>query len=135
MTRVLDSAVSESQELALTPQRLRWLALSMAGGTLVICGAAVALGTLGRLPLPDFVRLTLAGLAVASLVVGVLLAVTADRTSRGSAARIVVSLALREAAGLLGAVLTFLGGGPGWALGLGAVAILAILALLPPADR
>jgi len=117
------------------PRYLRWLALSMAGGTIVICAVATILGGVGRLPLPSFVAATLACLATASLLVGIVLAVTADRTAPGFAPRIVVSLALREAAGLLGAVLTLLGGGAVWALGFGGAAATAILALLPAEER
>lgn len=110
---------------------LRWIALAMAAGLVALIVLVVLLRPASGDGLPSSVVWTLAALAAASLGVGVVLAVTADARSAGYAARAVVSLALREAAGLLGALLTLLGGEPAWALGLGGAAVVALLVLMP----
>jgi hypothetical protein len=114
-----------------SPDALRLIALAMAAALFALVAVALAVRPAGAAPLPPTVTWTIAALALGNLVVGVLLAVTSDPRAASYRARIVVSMALRETCGLLGAVLTLLGGDPGWALGLGGVAVVALLALRP----
>lgn len=110
---------------------LRWIALAMATGLVALIVLVVFLRPASGDGLPPSVVWTIGALAAANLVVGVVLAVTADARAAGYRVRAVVSLALREVAGLLGAILTLLGGEPAWALGLGGAAVVALFVLMP----
>jgi len=104
--------------------------MAMAAALLALIAVALAFRPQSAAP-PPFVTWTVAALALGNLLAGVTVAVTADPRSAGYRARWVVSMALRETCGVLGAVLTLLGGDPSWALGLGGAAIVALLALRP----
>jgi hypothetical protein len=110
---------------------LRLIALAMAAALAVLVVLAVVLQPAGRYPLPATAVWILGALGAGNLVVGTLLGATADPAAAGYPARILISLALREAAGLLGAVTTLLGADVGWAIGLGGAAVVALVALLP----
>lgn len=116
------------------PGVLRLIALAMAAALFALVAIALVVRPVATGALPPFVAWTIGGLAAGSLLVGILLAVTADAASSGYRVRLLVSLALRETGGLLGAIATLLGGEPAWALGLGGAAIVALLALLPAAE-
>lgn len=110
---------------------LRLIALAMAAALFALVAVALAVRPVGAVPPPPMVTWTIAALALGNLVVGVVLAVTSDPRAASYRRRLVVSMALRETCGLLGAVLTLLGGDPAWALGLGGAAVVALLALRP----
>lgn len=116
---------------AAPPDVLRLIAMAMAAALFALIAVALALRPAGAVPPPPFVTWTVAALAFGNLVVGVVLAVTSDPRAAGYRGRLVVSLALRETCGMLGAILTLLGGDPAWALGLGGAAVVALLALRP----
>jgi len=123
---------SSGSAAAVSAGPLRLIAVAMAAALVALVAVALAFRPANVAP-PPVVAWTLGALALGNLLAGVVVAVTADPGSRGYRARWVVSLALRETCGLLGAVLTLLGGDPAWALGLGGAAVVALLALRPSA--
>jgi len=105
----------------------------MAAALVGLVAVAMAVRPAAGSALPPLAAWIVGGLAIGNLLVGILLGVTADPASAGYRTRIVASLALREACGLLGAILTLLGGDVAWALGLGGAAVVALLVLRPGA--
>ena len=110
---------------------LQVVAWGMAAGVVLLVTIASLVGPIGSYPLPDTVTWILAGLAVAAITVGTMLAVTTGASAPAFRTRVVVSLALREMGGFLGAVLTLLGADLAWALGLGGLALVSIVTLIP----
>lgn len=112
-----------SPAAAADPRTLRIIGLAMAGGVALFSAVAIGLGFARESPPdpPGTLAWALCGIAIVTLAAG--------WTIPGDAApRRMVSLALREAAGLLGAVITILTGSGTWAAALGLLSVASILA-------
>lgn len=105
------------------PRVVRILGLAMAAGVVLFSAVAIALAYARESPPapPGTLAWILCGVAVVTLAAGWML--PAD-----SPPRRLVALALREAAGLFGAVITIVTGSGTWAAALGLLSVASILA-------
>jgi len=105
---------------------------AMAASVALVCLAAVLLAWQPSTPFPEFGVWFLAAVGFGLVGGGAFLRVAADRsaapgTPTGLAPRRLGSMALMEAGGIVGAVLTLLTGSPLWAATLGVAAIAGLL--------
>lgn len=110
--------------LATATDRVRILGAAMIGGVLVFCLFAIFAARGRESGIPATVAWLIAAAALPPLAFSFLL-------DGSSARKRILALALREASGLFGAVVTLLTGDPAWAVGLGAAAVVALVAGLP----
>lgn len=105
------------------PRSLKIIGLGMAGGVVAFCAVAIGLAYAARAPAqpPSPLAWALCGAALVALAAGWALPAA---TPSGR----IVTLALREACGLLGAVITILTGSATWAAALGLLSLASILA-------